>query len=145
MEIADLLELHKEEMAVITNKRTWKTAAPGERWNRRILWIYSICGWICKKNWRGNCDFRDRSGTTWIQRVPYGVTVGIVAWNFPLALAARKFGNSLVCGNTMIIKPPSETPLTVMRLAEIIEQESSLPAGVLNFITGSGSVVGDAW
>ena len=44
----------------------------------------------------------------------------------------------------MIIKPPSETPLTVMRLAEIIAKESSLPVGVLNFITGSGSEVGDA-
>ena len=80
----------------------------------------------------------------WIQRVPFGVTVGIVAWNFPLALAARKIGNALVCGNTMIVKPPSETPLTVMRFGELIAGKSSLPAGVLNFITGSGRVVGDA-
>jgi lactaldehyde dehydrogenase / glycolaldehyde dehydrogenase len=80
---------------------------------------------------------------TWIQRVPYGVVVGIVAWNFPLALATRKFGNALVCGNTMIIKPPSETPLTVMKYAELVAK-SSLPKGVLNFVTGSGRVVGDA-
>lgn len=81
---------------------------------------------------------------TWIQRVPYGVTVGIVAWNFPLALAARKIGNALVCGNTMILKPPSETPLTVMKFAELIAEKSSIPKGVLNFITGSGRVLGDA-
>ncbi|MZK52071.1 aldehyde dehydrogenase [Clostridium beijerinckii] len=79
----------------------------------------------------------------WIQRVPYGVVVGIVAWNFPLALATRKIGNALVCGNSMVIKPPSETPLTVMKFAELVEK-SSLPKGVLNFITGSGRVVGDA-
>lgn len=78
----------------------------------------------------------------WIQRVPFGVTVGICAWNFPLALAARKFGNALVCGNTMVIKPPSETPLTVMKLSEYL-QKIQLPKGVLNFITGKGSVVGD--
>lgn len=79
----------------------------------------------------------------WIQRVPYGVVVGIVAWNFPLALATRKIGNALVCGNTMVIKPPSETPLTVMKFAELVSK-SSLPKGVVNFITGSGRVVGDA-
>ena len=81
---------------------------------------------------------------TWIQRVPFGVVVGIVAWNFPLALAARKIGNALVCGNTMVIKPPSETPLTVMKFAELVAEKSTLPKGVLNFITGSGRVVGDA-
>lgn len=80
---------------------------------------------------------------TWIQKVPYGVVVGIVAWNFPLALACRKIGNALVCGNTMVVKPPSETPLTVMKFAELVSK-SSLPKGVLNFITGSGRVVGDA-
>ena len=80
---------------------------------------------------------------TWLQRVPYGVTVGIVAWNFPLALATRKIGNALVTGNTMIVKPPSETPLTVMKLGELIAK-TSLPKGVINFITGSGGVVGDA-
>ncbi len=79
-----------------------------------------------------------------IHRVPYGVVVGIVAWNFPLALAARKIGNALVCGNTMVVKPPSETPLTVMKFAELIAEKSSMPKGILNFITGSGRVVGDA-
>ena len=69
---------------------------------------------------------------TWIQKVPFGVVVGIVAWNFPLALAARKIGNGLVCGNTMVIKPPSETPLTVMKFAELVAEKSSLPKGVRN-------------
>lgn len=80
----------------------------------------------------------------WIQRVPYGVTVGIVAWNFPLALAARKLGNALVTGNSMIIKPPSETPLTVMRFAQLVAEKSEIPQGVLQFITGSGREAGDA-
>ncbi len=78
----------------------------------------------------------------WIQKVPYGVVVGLCARNFPLALACRKIGGALVCGNTAVIKPPSETPLAVMKLGEICN-EIGLPAGVLNLISGSGSVVGN--
>lgn len=79
----------------------------------------------------------------WIERVPYGVTVALLAWNYPLLLMARKVGNALVTGNTMVVKPPTLTPLTVMRFAQLAN-DSSLPAGVLNFITGSGSEVGNA-
>lgn len=79
----------------------------------------------------------------WIERVPYGVTVALLAWNFPLLLMARKVGNALVTGNTMVVKPPLQTPLTVMRFAQLAS-DSSLPPGVLNFITGSGAEVGSA-
>ncbi|MGI6162153.1 MAG: aldehyde dehydrogenase [Christensenellales bacterium] len=78
----------------------------------------------------------------WIQRVPYGVTVGLVSWNFPLAIAARKLGNALVCGNAMVLKPPSVTPLTVMKMAELVEKVG-FPKGVLNIVTGRGSEMGD--
>jgi len=78
----------------------------------------------------------------WIQRVPYGVTVGILAWNYPLALACRKLGNALVCGNSMVLKPPTETPLAVLELAGLLK-ESGIPSGVLNIVTGPGRVVGD--
>ena len=88
-----------------------------------------------------NSEIENETGL--IERVPYGVTVGILAWNFPLALMARKIGNSLVCGNTMVIKPPTETSLTVMLFGEMVAK-SSLPKGVLNFVTGSGSEVGAA-
>lgn len=79
----------------------------------------------------------------WIDRVPYGVTVALLAWNFPLLLMARKVGNALVAGNTMVVKPPMKTPLTVMRFAQLV-CDSSLPPGVLNFVTGTGSEVGNA-
>lgn len=55
-----------------------------------------------------------------IARVPYGVTVGLLAWNFPLAFVARKAGNALATGNTMVIKPPTEIPLTVMYFGELV-------------------------
>ncbi len=78
----------------------------------------------------------------WIQRVPFGVTVGILAWNFPLALACRKIGNALVCGNSMVVKPPTDTPIAVLELSELVNRVG-IPKGVLNIITGPGRTVGD--
>lgn len=77
----------------------------------------------------------------WIHKVPYGVCVGITAWNFPLALAARKVGPALIAGNTMVIKPTSETPLATLEFGQLA-LEAGVPKGVLNIITGSGSTVG---
>ncbi len=77
----------------------------------------------------------------WIHKVPFGVTVGLAAWNFPLALAGRKFGPSLVAGNTMVVKPPSITPLATIEVGKLA-LEASLPPGVLNIVTGGGSSIG---
>lgn len=77
----------------------------------------------------------------WIHKVPYGVTVGLTAWNFPLALAGRKLGPALVTGNTMVLKPPSLTPLATLELARLAV-EAGMPPGVLNVVTGGGSTLG---
>lgn len=77
-----------------------------------------------------------------IHRVPYGVTVGIAAWNFPLALACRKIGPALTTGNTMVVKPPSVTPVAVLCLGELAEQ-AGIPKGVLGLVTGGGSTMGE--
>ncbi|MDC7226487.1 MAG: aldehyde dehydrogenase family protein [Spirochaetales bacterium] len=78
-----------------------------------------------------------------IEKIPYGVTVGITAWNFPLALAGRKIGPALVAGNAMVVKPPLETPLSTLMLGEYA-QKAGIPAGILSIVTGSGSELGDA-
>ena len=78
-----------------------------------------------------------------IERVPYGVVVGISAWNYPLCISARKFAIGLVCGNTMVIKPPSVTPLTVMKLGELIDK-AGFPKGVFNLVSGGGATMGNA-
>jgi acyl-CoA reductase-like NAD-dependent aldehyde dehydrogenase len=78
---------------------------------------------------------------TYTLREPVGVVAAIVPWNFPLLLTAWKVAPALACGNTVIIKPASQTPLTALALAEIA-QEAGLPPGVLNVITGPGSTVG---
>ena len=78
---------------------------------------------------------------TYTLREPVGVVAAIVPWNFPLLLTAWKVAPALACGNTVIIKPASQTPLTALALAEIA-QEVGLPPGVLNVVTGPGSKVG---
>jgi len=79
----------------------------------------------------------------WIQKVPRGVVVAITAWNFPFALAARKLGPALIAGNTIVIKPTSETPLTTLELGNIANKVG-LPAGVINILTGPGRAMGNA-
>jgi acyl-CoA reductase-like NAD-dependent aldehyde dehydrogenase len=78
---------------------------------------------------------------TYTLREPVGVVAAIVPWNFPLLLTSWKVAPALACGNTVIIKPASQTPLTALALAEIAH-EVGLPPGVLNVITGPGSQVG---
>jgi acyl-CoA reductase-like NAD-dependent aldehyde dehydrogenase len=74
---------------------------------------------------------------------PLGVVVAIVPWNFPTTLLGNKLGPALVCGNTIVAKPAETTPLTTLRIAEIM-REAGLPEGVFQVVTGKGSVVGEA-
>jgi acyl-CoA reductase-like NAD-dependent aldehyde dehydrogenase len=80
---------------------------------------------------------------TYTLREPVGVVAAIVPWNFPLLLAAWKVAPALACGNVVILKPASQTPLTALALGELA-MEVGFPPGVLNVITGAGSTVGQA-
>jgi aldehyde dehydrogenase (NAD+) len=72
---------------------------------------------------------------TYTLREPVGVVGLIVPWNFPLLLASWKLGPALACGNTVILKPAEQTPLTTLKLGELIG-EAGFPAGVVNILTG---------
>ena len=76
-------------------------------------------------------------------KMPIGVIAGILPWNFPFFLIARKMAPALVTGNTIVIKPSCETPLNAFKFAELIAQ-TSLPKGVFNLVFGQGAVVGQA-
>src|ERR671934_275830 len=78
---------------------------------------------------------------TYTLREPVGVVAAIVPWNFPLLLTSWKVAPALACGNTVIVKPASQTPLTAIALADVAA-EVGLPPGVLNVITGPGASVG---
>ena len=74
-------------------------------------------------------------------RMPVGIVSAITPWNFPIAIPSWKLVPALVCGNTVVIKPATDTPLSVFNFIKIFEQ-AGLPPGVLNMVTGSGSEVG---
>jgi succinate-semialdehyde dehydrogenase/glutarate-semialdehyde dehydrogenase len=77
-----------------------------------------------------------------VVRKPIGVCGAIVPWNFPITLMGTKVGPALAAGNTVVVKPASTTPLTTIRIIELMNQ-AGLPKGVLNVITGPGGVVGE--
>ena len=75
-------------------------------------------------------------------RLPVGVVGAITPWNFPIAIPSWKIAPALVCGDTVVFKPATDTPTLAERFVEIFE-ESGLPPGVLNIVHGGGSVVGE--
>ncbi len=74
---------------------------------------------------------------------PLGVVAAIVPWNFPTTLLGNKLGPALVAGNTVVAKPAETTPLTTLRIAQLLH-EAGLPAGVFNVVTGTGPEAGEA-
>ncbi|MBD2844946.1 aldehyde dehydrogenase family protein [Paenibacillus sp. IB182496] len=83
----------------------------------------------------------DPAAFVYTKREPLGVVSVITPWNFPISIPARKIAPALATGNTVVFKPASDTPLIAMRLAEALHS-AGLPAGVLNFVTGSSSRIG---
>lgn len=78
-----------------------------------------------------------------VYKQPIGVVAGILPWNFPVFSIVRKVGPALLTGNTIVLKPSSETPNNAFEFAKLVEK-AGLPAGVFNLVTGSGAVVGNA-
>src|SRR6266550_6527586 len=103
--------------------------------------LYYFAGWSGKVT--GETIPVQDNAFTYTLREPIGVVGAIVPWNFPLMLATWKIAPALACGNTVVIKPASNTSLSLLKFAEYAK-ESGLPAGVLNVIPGGGSVVGNA-
>src|SRR5947208_2798362 len=103
--------------------------------------LYYFAGWSGKVT--GETIPIADNAFTYTLREPVGVVAAITPWNFPLMLAVWKIAPALACGNTVIIKPASNTSLSLLKFAEYAK-ESGLPAGVLNVIPGKGSVVGNA-
>jgi aminobutyraldehyde dehydrogenase len=80
--------------------------------------------------------------TSMIRRDPIGVVASIAPWNYPLMMAAWKIAPAIAAGNTVVIKPSEQTPLTALKLAKIMAEV--LPEGVVNVVVGRGSTVGQA-
>jgi acyl-CoA reductase-like NAD-dependent aldehyde dehydrogenase len=91
----------------------------------------------------GNTISADPSARVMTLREPFGVVGLITPWNFPLVTAVSKLAPALITGNTVILKPPSCAPLTVLKMAEYAV-EAGFPAGVINIVSGPGTEVGEA-
>ncbi len=80
---------------------------------------------------------------TYTRREPVGVVGQIIPWNFPMLMVAWKWGPALAAGNTIVMKPAEQTPLTCLRMAKLA-QEAGFPDGVINVVPGYGPTAGDA-
>jgi aldehyde dehydrogenase (NAD+) len=103
--------------------------------------LYYFAGWSGKVT--GDTIPVADNAFAYTLREPVGVVGAITPWNFPLMLAVWKIAPALACGNTVVIKPASNTSLSLLKFSEYAK-ESGLPAGVLNVVPGRGSVVGNA-
>jgi phenylacetaldehyde dehydrogenase len=147
--LSDLIEKHMDELAElesINNGKTKHMAAVVDVAGTRDYFRY-MAGWATKiegstfeTSIHGPAGVKFQTYTT---REPVGVVAQIVPWNFPLAMAAWKLGPALATGCTSILKPAEQTPLTALRLAELIA-EAGFPPGVVNVLTGLGETTGAA-
>ena len=103
--------------------------------------LYYFAGWSGKVT--GETIPVADNAFTYTLREPVGVVGAITPWNFPLMLAVWKIAPALACGNTVVLKPASNTSLSILKFAEYA-RECGLPPGVLNIVPGRGSVVGNA-
>lgn len=100
-----------------------------------------MAGWA--RRYEGEIIQSDRPNENiFLFKKPLGVTTGILPWNFPFFLIARKAAPALVTGNTIVVKPSQQTPINAYIFAQIVE-EVGLPKGVFNLVNGRGSVIGN--
>jgi len=90
----------------------------------------------------GSFDNKSENKKALVERVPLGVVLAIVPFNYPVNLAASKIGPALIAGNTVIVKPASQGAMSTLELVRAFV-DAGVPAGVINSVTGRGSVIGD--
>src|SRR6266478_4679251 len=140
--LADLVEKHIDELAELetidNGKPIFESRYVDMPMVIDVLRYYA--GWATKIH--GETVNTFETAFTYTLREPVGVVGLIIPWNFPLLLASWKLGPALACGNTIVLKPAEQTPLTALRLGELAAA-AGIPAGVLNIVTG-GSGTGKA-
>src|SRR5881398_2365152 len=142
LELADAIDEHAEELAEIESRNVGKPLS----YARDELPVCSdnirfFAGAARILEGRSAGEYM-RGYTSFLRREPLGVVGGIVPWNYPLMMAIWKLAPALAAGNTQVLKPSEQTPLSLLRFAELAAE--ILPAGVLNVITGDGVPAGEA-
>lgn len=142
--LANLLEKNLEDLAILDcldNGMPLKQSR--QEIHSSIAHLRYFAGWATKIYGETIPVRQDSKYFVYTRREPIGVVAAITAWNFPLDNAVWKIAAPLVCGNSVILKPAEETPLSALYLAHLT-QEAGIPPGVLNIITGYGEEAGAA-
>ena len=140
---AQLIEENKEILATL---ETWDNGKPysvalDEDLGEVASTIRYYAGWADKLY--GQTISTTPQKFAYTLKQPIGVCAQIIPWNYPLAMAAWKLGPALACGNTIVLKPAEQTPLSILKLAELIPQ-AGFPPGVINIVNGYGKEAGHA-
>lgn len=142
--LADLIEgntEHLAELETLDNGKPLRVSSRGDL-PTTVHHLRYYAGWASKIEGRTiPVSYPDHFVYT--VREPMGVVGLIIPWNFPLLMCAWKLGPALATGNTAVLKPAEQTPLTALRLGELIE-EAGFPPGVVNIVTGPGVPTGSA-
>jgi betaine-aldehyde dehydrogenase len=137
--VATLVEEHAEELAQIESRNVGKPIS-GARWEiGMVARVFHFYAGAVDKHYGETIPVPGGIAATF--REPLGVVGLITPWNFPLNIASWKLGPALACGNTVVHKPAELTPLSALRLGELI-LEAGIPEGVVSVLVGKGSVVG---
>ena len=132
---ADLMEAHREELALLETLDTGKPIRHSLR--------DDVPGAARAIRWYAEVAPTGGNELAMIVREPIGVIAAVVPWNFPLLLACWKLGPALASGNSVVLKPSEKSPLTALRLAGLAKQ-AGLPDGVFNVVSGFGHEAGQA-
>jgi len=140
--LADLVEEHASELATLESLNCGKTITDSKGDVEGVLnTLRYYAGWADKIEGR-TVPVRG-SFLSYTLRQPVGVVGQIIPWNFPLLMLAWKWGPALACGNTVVMKPAEQTPLTALVMAELA-REAGFPKGVINVLNGMGETTGAA-
>ncbi|QED49092.1 aldehyde dehydrogenase family protein [Cytobacillus dafuensis] len=140
---ADFLEENREELAQLESLDNGKpyNVALADDVDGTIRHFRYYAGWATKL--LGKTTPISKDYVTYTVHEPVGVVGQIIPWNFPLAMAAWKLGAALAVGCTVVIKPASETPLSLLYVGKLFK-EAGFPDGVVNIVPGSGRIAGEA-
>ena len=137
--LAASVEEHAEELALLETRNVGKPIADSRGEVGMVAEVFYFYAGAVDKHFGETIPVA--GGVDMTFREPLGVVGLIVPWNFPIAISSWKLGPALATGNTVVLKPAELTPLTALRLAELV-LEAGIPEGVLNVVAGAGSVVG---
>jgi phenylacetaldehyde dehydrogenase len=142
--LADLIDAHGDELAALESLDNGKpvTVARAADIPLSADCLRYFAGWATKIE-GATIPISVPGHIAWTLREPVGVVGQIIPWNFPLLMAAWKLAPALACGCTVVLKPAEQTPLSALRLAELV-MEAGYPVGVVNVVTGMGETAGAA-